>query len=270
MKKNQGLIDELNKELEAELEKEPAQMDTEKIREINKIIARLEGQTKLPERLEKSKFFKEFDRKYGYSPEKEEKYIITFSRRKLQFVKKAVAACAVLCILFLAGNAISVSAVDKSLFEIFQETAHSLKYMVYESQESDTQIEEFTGEPVAFSSWKEAKEQVSCSLLDFEYMPENFTLEQGEIYDFGSLCRISAYFTDGELYVNVSAQYGDAAGTGTIGTDGDTEKKKIGEREVYFTDGENKSVIFEEQEVMYSIDSNLDSEELIKIVENMK
>ena len=53
-------------------------------------------------------------------------------------------------------------------------------------------------------------------------------------------------------------------------TDGDTEKKKIGEREVYFTDGENKSVIFEEQGVMYSIDSNLDSEELIKIVENMK
>ena len=45
MKKNQALIDELNKELEAELEKEPAQMDTEKIREINKIIARLEGQS---------------------------------------------------------------------------------------------------------------------------------------------------------------------------------------------------------------------------------
>ena len=43
MKKNQALIDELNKELEAELEKEPAQMDTEKIREINKIIARLGG-----------------------------------------------------------------------------------------------------------------------------------------------------------------------------------------------------------------------------------
>lgn len=52
MKKNQALIDELNKELEAELEKEPAQIDTEKIREINKIIARLEGQTKLPESLE--------------------------------------------------------------------------------------------------------------------------------------------------------------------------------------------------------------------------
>ena len=63
MKKNQALIDELNKELEAELKKEPAQIDTEKIREINKIIARLEGQTKLPESLEKSKFFKEFDRK---------------------------------------------------------------------------------------------------------------------------------------------------------------------------------------------------------------
>lgn len=52
MKKNQALIDELNKELEAELEKEPAQIGTEKIREINKIIARLEGQTKLPESLE--------------------------------------------------------------------------------------------------------------------------------------------------------------------------------------------------------------------------
>ena len=45
MKKNQGLIDELNNELEAELKKEPVQMDTEKIREINKIIARLEGQS---------------------------------------------------------------------------------------------------------------------------------------------------------------------------------------------------------------------------------
>ena len=56
MKKNQALIDELNKELEAELKKEPAQIDTEKIREINKIIARLAGQTKLPESLEKSKF----------------------------------------------------------------------------------------------------------------------------------------------------------------------------------------------------------------------
>lgn len=270
MKKNQALIDELNKELENELEKEPAQMDTEKIREINKVIARLEGQTQLPESLEKSKFFKEFDHKYGYSLEKEEKYTITFSRRKLRFVKKAIAVCAALCILFLAGNTISVSAVDKSLFEIFQETAHSLKYMIYESQKSDTQTEEAAAEPAAFSSWEEAEEQASFPLLDLEYMPGNLALKQGELYEFGPLSRISAYFTDGDLYLNVSAQYGDAAGTGTIGIDGKTEERKIGEREVYFTDGDDKSAVFEEKGVLYSLSSNLDSEEFIKIIENMR
>ena len=144
----------------------------EKIREINKIIARLEGQTKLPESLEKSKSFKEFDRKYGYSPEKEEKYTITFSRRKLQFVKKAVAVCAVLCILFLAGNAISVSAVDKSLFEIFQEIAHSLRYMAYGAQESDTQIEELTGEDVykrqlTTSPYWSYSDEIQSIMIDF-------------------------------------------------------------------------------------------------------
>ena len=262
------LIEELNKEIEEEINKSPDQMDTDKIRAINFVIARLEGNTELPKELEKEKFFREFEQKYGFScVEKTDpgKNIL-----KIGTKRKIIAAVIAMCILLGLGNTASVIALDKSLWQIFKETTHGFYYFTHSNDGTEDEIQNTVEEPETFTSWKEAVDKVSFPLLNLEYLPDGMELMYVEKMDVEEVSKIQGFFTYEDKYLDIMCEYADTQGTGIINKSADFEKRNIGDKEVYVGYADINSARFTSQDVLYVINTNLDIEQLEEIIRNMK
>lgn len=262
------LIEELNKEIEEEINKSPDQMDTDKIRAINFVIARLEGNTELPKELEKEKFFREFEQEYGfYCAEKTDpgKNIL-----KIGTKRKIIAAVIAMCILLGLGNTASAIAIDKSLWQIFKETTHGFYYFTHSNDGTGDEIQNTVEEPETFTSWQEAVDKVSFPLLNLEYLPAGLELQYVETMSAENIETVQGYFNDGDKYLDIMCEYADTQGTGIINKSTDFEKKDIGDKEVYVGYADINSARFTVQDVLYVINTNLDTKELEEIVRNMK
>ena len=273
-KKREILIQELYEEMEKELNKEPEKMDIDKIRAMNVEIAHLEGNTELPKSLKKENFFREFDQKYGFHF-KDEESSVPDKKRAFKQVRhgikwKVIAACIMLCLVLGVGNAVSVAAVDKSLWQIIEETTHSFYYVSNGDISENEQLEVISNESEAFSSWEEIVGSSSFELLNFGYLPEDMKLQQGIKTDYDGIVEIQGYFVSDSNYFNVLCEYTNSAGIGDMNKSGNFELKRIGAREVYISNGDDKTASFVEKNILYSINTNLEMSELEKIIKNME
>lgn len=130
-KKNENLIQELYKEMEEELERDPEVMDTYKIRDINRLIVRLEGREELPLDMGPEQFLSRFNKKFGLDLQPmpvEPKQSSTERKKAGQISWKVRLAMAAVIIAVLAGigNRASIMAADKSLCQIIKGTTHSV------------------------------------------------------------------------------------------------------------------------------------------------
>lgn len=266
---NEALIDAFYKEMEEELNKEPSQMDTDKIHALNIMIARLEGNSKLPDSLNKDIFFIEFDQKYGFDLKDEQRTKSKSKKRTLELKKKIIAAGIVVCFFLGTGNVISSVAVGKSLWQIFEEKTHSFRYYVNDSADDD-ELQNAVDGYEEYSSWEELVNGVSFPLLNLEYLPEGVNLQLAEKTELEGIERVQALFTDGDTYFNFVCEYIDATGAGVMNKNADFEIKQLGDKKVYISDGETKSASFVNEDVLYVIDTNSDINELEKIIQNMK
>ena len=82
-----------------------------------------------------------------------------------------------------------------------------------------------------------------------------------------------AYYQNGDIQLNISCEYyiinGDIfknkGGNEVLG-----QQRQIGDRNVYISTEDDINIIFAEDDIIYTIDTNLDLSEAEKIVENLK
>lgn len=271
-RQNEVLIRELYREMEVELEKEPEKMDTEKIRHLNFLLDRLEGRGEFPDNLEKEKFFKEFDEKYGFDFNKSNdasKRTVIYSRKW-----KPAAAVIVIIVTVIVANTVSVAAIDKSLWQLLKETRYDC-YFTTKGTESITdvpmeEIVDLQAQEEEFGTWEELVDHVEVPLLNLEYMPEGMEAVKISKTDFDDLVTFFGRFIHEDLYVQISCEYAKITGNVVKPKDENgIEAKKVGERLVRFSEGTENKALFEEAGVLYTIETNLEKEELTKIIENL-
>lgn len=162
------LINLLYDELENEVLKPETEMDTEKIRNINDLLAKLEVKD-IPDELHKDIFLKNF----------EQKYQIGIRKRTVQKKHrgKMLQAAALLLMCFVLGNSLCVKALDKNIFQIIGQTTHSIMFRA-RGVEEDLNVNELKDD--SLSLWKEAKEEFSGILIPGE-LPEGWQLDGVEL-----------------------------------------------------------------------------------------
>ncbi len=276
-KKNENLIRELYKEMEEELEKAPEVMDTYKIKYINLLIAKLEGREELPPDMEPERFLERFNERFGLDLSLEPSDSETAVKRpkkasRISWKGRIAVTAAIIVVMAGIGNTASVMAVDKSLWQIIRETTHGVYFHTMGSRENV--MEEGVSEYYEiYSDWESLKESLERRVLVPEYIPDGLVLELIEKNIFENSEEIMAYYQNGDIQLNISCEYyiinGDIfknkGGNEVLG-----QQRQIGDRNVYISTEDDINIIFAEDDIIYTIDTNLDLSEAEKIVENLK
>ena len=276
-KKHENLIRELYKEMEEELEKAPEVMDTYKIKYINLLIAKLEGREELPPDMEPERFLERFNERFGLDLSLEPSDSETAVKRpkkasRISWKGRIAVTAAIIVVMAGIGNTASVMAVDKSLWQIIRETTHGVYFHTMGSRENV--MEEGVSEYYEiYSDWESLKESLERRVLVPEYIPDGLVLELIEKNIFENSEEIMAYYQNGDIQLNISCEYyiinGDIfknkGGNEVLG-----QQRQIGDRNVYISTEDDINIIFAEDDIIYTIDTNLDLSEAEKIVENLK
>lgn len=276
-KKNENLIRELYKEMEGELEKAPEVMDTYKIKYINLLIAKLEGREELPPDMEPERFLERFNERFGLNLSLEPSDSETAVKRpkkasRISWKGRIAVTAAIIAVMAGIGNTASVMAVDKSLWQIIRETTHGVYFHTMGSRENV--MEEGVSEYYEiYSDWESLKESLERRVLVPKYIPDGLVLELIEKNIFENSEEIMAYYQNGDIQLNISCEYyiinGDIfknkGGNEVLG-----QQRRIGDRNVYISTEDDINIIFMEDDIIYTIDTNLELSEAEKVVENLK
>lgn len=261
-KRNEVLIRELYKEMEAELNKDAEQMDTDKIREINMVLDRLEGKDGVPKSLDKEQFLKEFDQKYGYQ----------LSKKKSPNYWKGMAAACVLVVLAIgAGNTLAVKAWDKSLWQLVKENSYNIYYQTSDVKEEKL-IESAEEATIMYSSWEEAGKEAGLALLSPRYLPDGMEESKVEKEEMGDIIRFSAFYENEDAHLYFFCEYSKYRGVyvkDKRGKKHEFENTQLGGRIVKMCQDDAIYVNFEEDNVLYMIDTTVEVDELEKFIKNL-
>lgn len=276
-KKNEDLIRELYKEMEEELEKAPEVMDTYKIKYINLLIAKLEGREELPPDMEPERFLERFNERFGLGLSLEPFDSETAVKRpkkasRISWKGRIAVTAAMIAVMAGIGNTASVLAVDKSLWQIIKETTHSISFRTSGSK-GDVVEERIDECYEIYSDWELLKESIELPILTPGYIPDGLILECIEKNIFENGVEIIAYYqgTDIQLdfliehYAEQGVLFKYKGGRGGVG-----QQKEIGGRDVHISMEDGINIIFMEDDIIYTIDTNLDLSEAEKVVENLK
>lgn len=276
-KKNENLIRELYKEMEEELEKGPEAMDTYKIKYINLLIAKLEGREELPPDMEPEQFLGRFNEKFGLdlSLKTDDLETPAVGRQKIKRVSRkgrmAVAAV-VIAVLAGIGNMASVMAMDKSLWQVINETTHNVYFRTLEPEKGVLE-ESLNNGYETYPDWESLGESIELKLLIPEYVPDGLALEGIDKNAFENRIEIAAYYQGTDEQLIFLCEYYAAEGDFLKykgGREAVGQQKEIGGRNVHISMEEGINIIFAEDGIIYTIDTNLDLEEVEKVIENIK
>lgn len=273
--KNEKLIQELHEAMDAELEKGAEEMDTYKIRHIVQLLKDLEQWEPFPEDMEKEKFFEEFDKKYGMDLSKARRDADGTKKIKHGVLKWKTAAVAAGLVLAIGiGNAATGLAIDKSLWQLVRENSHMAYFHVTgkndgiekEEEPLETQYEQY-------DTWELLKESIKKSVLSPEYIPEGLTLERLEKMTLEGYMAVVANYRGDNSYLNFSCKYYKEAGTygnSTVGKESGGEHIIMGDREIQIRENREINLSFTENDIFYSIDTDMEIEEVEKFIEGLK
>ena len=259
---------ELNGLLEEELKQSPEKIDTKKIDAIIELLSHLEGDRMTVQEIPKE----EFANKYLKGNFKYKKKRTRYSKAAIFFT--GLILCGSIC------NLISVRAANKSLFHFVKEKAYLFYFETVgtstkgsDSREMTTQIRDVP--EIIYESWEEMMEDRPIQILIPSYIPDG--LEAMSVHVQGITEKdigISRQYTDGEHYVIFLIRAMSGYGKMLYSEDKNAkllEEKIVNGFEVFLYELNDKlQAVFEEDQFMYCIESNMDEAELIKIIEEMR
>lgn len=274
LEKNEKLIQDLRDEMDAELEKNAEEMDTDKIRHIVQLLKDLEQWEPFPEDLEQEKFFEEFDKKYGLDMSEARADANGTKQVKRNVWKWKIATVAAGVVLAIGiGNAATSLAVDKSLWQLVRENSHIAYFRVIE-KDNDSNEEEFVEvQYEKYDDWESLNEVMEESVLIPGYIPEGLKLKSIEKMTMENYVAVMADYQGENAYLNFSCKcYMEvgAYGNNTIGKETVGEYISIDNKEVQMRKEEEINISFTDNDIFYSIDTDLGMEEVEKFIENLK
>lgn len=258
---------ELNEALEQELEKSPDRMDTKKIDLMIGLLSQLKDDGATMQEVPKDAYA----RKYL-------KGVIQYRNERMRSTRAAIFLIGILLCVSIC-NWISVKATDKNLFHYVREKAYLFYYETVgnsreesDSRETTTQLREVSED--IYESWEELMEKKSIQILVPAYIPED--LEAMPLHVQGVSQKdmgISRQYTDGKFYVRFFIRAVGEYGKILYSEDEDTRllgEKIINGYEVFLYEIDEKlQAVFQDDQFIYFIDSNMNETEVMKIVEEM-
>lgn len=275
LEKNEKLIQDLRDEMDAELEKSAEEMDTDKIRHIVQLLKDLEQWESFPEDLEQEKFFEEFDKKYGIDMSEARAAANGTKKVKHSVWKWKTATVAAGVVLAIGiGNAATGLAVDKSLWQLVRENSHIAYFHVIGKDNESNKEEEFVeAQYEKYDDWESLNEAMEELILIPEYVPEGLKLESIEKMTMESYVSVMADYQGENAYLNFSCtcykEVG-AYGNNAVGKETVGKYISIGDKDVQMRKEEEINISFTDNDIFYSIDTDLGMDEVEKFIENLK
>ena len=270
---NIRLKQNLEKLLENELKKTPEEINVERIDAIISLLS--EEEKEKEEVFTKEAFSKKYLQAFVGNTEKEKKYGI--------FISGKVASILIMfLIIFGTGNHIVVKATGQGILANVKRKADIFYFDLIKNKE---EMEEYTNlqkeqqiEALAvkeFSSWETLKKEEQVNIRVPEYIPKN--LESGniqylEITDNGF--ELSRSYENETAYIRLHiSAYGEEGKTGILSQNIEHQlyEKRIGDYVVTAYQGEGYILaFFEEGQTLYTVETNLEEEELEYFIKEIK
>ena len=272
---NKNLKYILEQLLEKELEKSPNEINTERIDSIVALLRQFDGK-KEGEDIEKEIFAKKYLQKYIEKSKKERKYGIFISVK---------AACILLAVIMTLGfgNYLSVKATSRGILSNIKRKADIFYFEVikkddteilpYENLSENQDYEELGKRQ--FSSWEELKEQLQLEVKIPYYIPEEIKAEKINYLNVGGNdFQLSRSYRGDDKYILLSISSFSDEGKFSILADEIENmlfEKTIGDFYVIaYKNQEDILAFFQDEQMMYSIETNLEEKELEQIILEMK
>lgn len=259
------LKEELKTEFEKELEKSPDEMDTRKMDSILELLNHLEECAPAETQMSREQFAK--------------KYLKGVIKKKQIESKAAVIFLGIILCISIC-NIISVRATSKSLFLLVKEKAYLFCYETFGSRDREMDSIDIADNvqdisEKRYESWEEMEDDNGIDFLIPVYIPDGFEalqihMQRVDADDIG----VSRQYVNGELYIRFLIRTVNEYGKMLYSEDVYAKQLKeevINERNVsiYQTDG-GLQTFFQDGKYIYVIDTNMDSAELLKIIEEMR
>lgn len=271
---NKKLKYDLEQLLERELEKSPEEINSEKIDSIVSLLSQFDEEKNGD--IEKEVFAKKYLGGYIGKSKKESRYGIFISIK---------AACIILAIMMTLGfsNYFSVKATGNGIFSNIKKKADIFYFEVIKKDDteilsyenfSENQEYEELGQ-MQFSSWEEIKEQLQLEVKSPYHIPEGMEADKINYLNVGSHdFQLSRSYRGDEKYILLSIiSYSDEGKVSVFA--GETEdilfEKTIGGFYVSaYKKQDDVLAFFQEEQFMYSIETNLGEKELEQFILGIK
>lgn len=269
---NGKLKDELEKDLDRELAKSPDELDSEKIDYIIHLLDKISPMEKDQEEITTELFARKYLNNYTKA---DKKYISASYMKAL----KAVAVLLLVILAVCAFNCISVKATDKNIFNFIKEKAYIIYFNVMgnaaekeESHISEDDIQNIS--EMEFSSWEELQSATNLAFMIPHYIPE--LLEAGTIHYQGADMRnagVSRQYFNEEYSMRFIIRT--IGGNGELLTAIDKLKGLIAKEEInnietaFYKSDDAFQAIFQDEQFIYIIETNIDLEELKQVIMKM-
>lgn len=272
---NKNLKYDLEQLLEKELKKSPNEINAEKIDSIVSLLNQFDGE-KDGEDIEKEAFVKKYLQGYIHKPKKESRHGIFISVK---------AACIILAVMMTLGfgNYLSVKASGNGIFSNIKRKADVFYFEVikrddaeiisYENFSENQKYEELGQRQ--FSSWEELKEQLQLEVKIPYYIPEDMKADKINYLNVGDHdFQLSRSYRGDEKYILLSiSSYSDK---GKISMLADKVGEILFEKTisdfyiVAYKNQEDILAFFQDEQLMYSIETNIGEKELEQFILEIK
>lgn len=273
--KNEKLKYELEELLEKELEKTSDDIDVEKIDSIVSLLSQLQGKNET-EQMDKDTFAKKYLKGYISEPKSQNKYGVFISI-------KAASIILVFIMIFGFGNYFSVKATNRGILSNIKNKVDVFYFEVIKKDHIDSiPIESFSEEENHgeleqryFSSWEEVKQQLKLEFKIPNYIPQDLRSDKiiYQTLNHSNFEILSTYHNNNmyiKLYIRAFSDSG-MFSTFIEEIEGTIFEKTIGDFYVItYKIQDNIQAIFQDEQFMYSIETNLGMEELEQFILEMK
>lgn len=269
---NEKLRDELENLLEKELEKSPDDINTKKVVTIVQLLDEMDGRGN-KDSTDKDEFAKKYLQDYIKMPKKAKVY--KFSQKKMRLAS----AILIFAVLFGLSNYVSVRATDQGILKNIKESVDRFYFEVIKYDESETvDLEKYSElenkiemTQWSYNTWEAVKNGSGYIFKIPYYIPAGFTMNKIYLQKIGEHdfeISTSYYKTDKyiKFYVRCFSEEGKFS---TLVEDlGDIlYEKTIGEFYVKtYLVQDSIQAFFQEESCFYAVETNLDENELEKII----
>lgn len=261
--------------LEKELEKSPNEINAEKIDSIVALLSQFDGE-KEGEDIEKETFAKKYLQEYIGKPKKESRYGIFIS---------AKAASIILAVIMTLGfgNYFSVKAINRGILDNIRRKADIFYFEVIKKDDteilsyenpSENQDYEELGQS-QFSSWEELKEELQLEIKTPYYIPEKMDADKINYLNVGDHdFQLSRSYRRDDKYILLSiSSFNNEGKVSILAAEAENIlfERTIGDFYVIaYKKQEDILAFFQDEQLMYSMETNLDEKELEQIILEIK